>query len=40
MLEQSYKESLVPKMRIIDAVNAINNKYSTKHKVILATSPK
>lgn len=27
-------------VNVIDAVNAINNKYSTKHKVILATSPK
>ena len=25
---------------VIDAVNAINNKYGTLHKVILATSPK
>ena len=25
-------------VNVIDAVNAINNKYSTKHKVILATS--
>lgn len=27
-------------VNVIDAVNAINNQYNTKHKVILATSPK
>ncbi|MDL2315136.1 biopolymer transporter ExbD [Bacteroidales bacterium OttesenSCG-928-C19] len=27
-------------VNVIDAVNAINNKYGTLHKVILATSPK
>lgn len=27
-------------INVIDAVNAINNQYNTKHKVILATSPK
>jgi biopolymer transport protein ExbD len=27
-------------VNVIDAVNAINGKYDTKHKVILATSPK
>ena len=27
-------------VNVIDAVNAINNRYDTKHKVILATSPK
>lgn len=27
-------------VNVIDAVNTINSKYSTKHKVILATSPK
>ncbi|MFZ4772195.1 MAG: ExbD/TolR family protein [Ferruginibacter sp.] len=27
-------------INVIDAINGINNKYNTKHKVILATSPK
>lgn len=27
-------------VNVIDAINDINNKYQTKHKVILATSPK
>ncbi|MBU2649955.1 MAG: biopolymer transporter ExbD [Bacteroidetes bacterium] len=27
-------------VNVIDAVNNINNKYNTRHKVILATSPK
>ncbi len=27
-------------VNVIDAVNGINNKYQTKHKVILATAPK
>lgn len=27
-------------VNVIDAVNGINNKYNTKHKVILATTPK
>ncbi len=27
-------------VNVIDAVNTINNKYNTKHKVILATKPK
>jgi len=27
-------------VNVIDAINAINNKFQTKHKVILATSPK
>jgi len=27
-------------VNVIDAINSINNKFQTKHKVILATSPK